>query len=459
MTLARFSPKIGTTLQVLFVIVTAIGVGALGFPIYGALHRLRESERVVQVTEAGREVFVALQNTRTQRGPTRVALGAKPAASGAFLAMIASVRQKGDPAIARVIELCRSIDCTGGRPEVATGFPTSVERLASVREQADAALRMPLDARRSGLSGEFNAAATDAIDRLEAMSVALGEAVRMVDTDTAELMAVKQAAWLTRDGIGLERTALLEARSKGEITPALDRTMADLRGRALVNWSVLNELLARSGAPAELKALTKAAQSVVFEAYEKARRTAYEDITARHVSAIDNDELDRLSTSSLEALTAISDAAMRLTQSHAEQKREAIMTQLVGKGGLLAAALVLAFASLMVVRIRVVGPITAMTGGMRRLSDGDLDAEIAGTGRRDEFGEMARAVQVFKDGLIRMRDLEAETAQARLAAEDQRKVVMRDMADGFERAVGGVIDAVTAASTELQATASRKRST
>ncbi|TVR81047.1 MAG: HAMP domain-containing protein, partial [Rhodospirillales bacterium] len=45
-------------------------------------------------------------------------------------------------------------------------------------------------------------------------------------------------------------------------------------------------------------------------------------------------------------------------------------------------------------------PIVAMTGAMQRLADGDTGIEIPGVGRNDEIGEMAGAVQVFKDNRI-----------------------------------------------------------
>ncbi len=158
---------------------------------------------------------MALQNTRTQRGPTRVALEARPPASEAFLGMLVAARAKADPATARVIALCQAVDCTSGRAEIASGLPGSAERFAALQKEADAALKVPLDQRRTGLSSQYNTAATEVIDRLEKMSVVLGEAIRMADTTTAELMAIKQAAWLARDGLGLERTLLAEARSKG----------------------------------------------------------------------------------------------------------------------------------------------------------------------------------------------------------------------------------------------------
>ncbi|UIY45295.1 methyl-accepting chemotaxis protein [Methylobacterium radiotolerans] len=105
------------------------------------------------------------------------------------------------------------------------------------------------------------------------------------------------------------------------------------------------------------------------------------------------------------------------------------------------------------VLLRVSRPIQAMTGAMTVLAAGDTSGEVPHRARRDEIGAMAAAVQVFKDNLIRTRRLEEETAQARLAAEEQRKAGMRQMADGFEAAVGGIIGTVSSSATQLQATA------
>ncbi|WP_339159398.1 methyl-accepting chemotaxis protein [Methylobacterium bullatum] len=98
-------------------------------------------------------------------------------------------------------------------------------------------------------------------------------------------------------------------------------------------------------------------------------------------------------------------------------------------------------------------PITRMTERMRRLADGDAVAEVPYAQRRDEIGSMSSAVQIFRDNLLRARALEEETVQARASAEEQRKAGMRQMADAFEHAVGGIVGAVSSSATELQATA------
>ncbi|MCJ2111906.1 methyl-accepting chemotaxis protein [Methylobacterium sp. E-025] len=101
----------------------------------------------------------------------------------------------------------------------------------------------------------------------------------------------------------------------------------------------------------------------------------------------------------------------------------------------------------------VVRPVRAMTAFMTGLAAGDLSKEVPAKERRDEIGAMAAAVQVFKDNLIRTRAIEAETAQGDLAALAQRKAGMRQMADDFEAAVGGIVGMVSSSATELQATA------
>ena len=108
---------------------------------------------------------------------------------------------------------------------------------------------------------------------------------------------------------------------------------------------------------------------------------------------------------------------------------------------------------------RIARPLQAMTAAMNTLATGQTGIVVPGTGRRDELGAMAAAVQVFKDNLIRTRVLEEETAQARASAEEQRKAGMRQMADRFEAAVGGIVGSVSASATQLQATAQQMTST
>lgn len=442
-----------TVLQSLFGAIVLVAIATLAFPIYSAWHKLDQSERVVNVAEAGRELFTALQNTRITRGPTRVALTAEPPASEAFFAANASARQIAEPAIARVVELCAALDCTGPEKEVFEALPASLEKLEAVRAESDTALKLPLAQRREGIAKDFNNAATDVIDRFEKMSLVLGDTIRMVDPETAELMAIKQAAWLSRDGVGLERTNLSEARRLKEVTPELDRKMADLRGRALVNWSVLNELIARPGAPAELVDLTKAAKTEVFETFEKVRKAAYDEAVAKQPYTISNDKLNEAGNSALDALTAIPNAAMRLAQEHAQGTYDAAKRALMIQASVLVAVIALGVAGFFVVQRRITRPIAAMTDAMRDLAQGNLQTEVPGADRGDEMGAMAAAVEVFKKGAIERVRLEKEAVQLTAGAAAERRRALSELAQGFSAKVGSLVDALVLASGNLEATA------
>lgn len=101
----------------------------------------------------------------------------------------------------------------------------------------------------------------------------------------------------------------------------------------------------------------------------------------------------------------------------------------------------------------IVPPIRTMTATMRILAEGDTSAEIPHRARKDEIGSMASAVQVFKDNMIRTRELEREAAEQKARAEAERRQAVLELANGFEKAIGTVVNAVSDAATELQTAA------
>ncbi|MGK2285865.1 methyl-accepting chemotaxis protein [Pedomonas sp. V897] len=115
----------------------------------------------------------------------------------------------------------------------------------------------------------------------------------------------------------------------------------------------------------------------------------------------------------------------------------------------------------------IVNPIRAMAEAMRRLAKGDRAIELGALNRGDEIGEMAQAVQVFKDNAIAMEQLRAEQEareaarreaeereraveeerrrqreQERLEAEAEKRRVLAEMADHFETSVKRVVEVV-----------------
>ena len=140
-----------------------------------------------------------------------------------------------------------------------------------------------------------------------------------------------------------------------------------------------------------------------------------------------------------------------LTKQVAAQAAAARETDVFLSGG----ALVSMLAAILIgaVLVRLIGhPLRDMTQAMRRLAAKDLEAAVPCVGRRDEVGDMAAALQVFKDSMILAEALAAEQ-QANRIAREQRALRLDDLVRGFEDRVGGMARILSSGSTDLRSTA------
>jgi methyl-accepting chemotaxis protein len=115
----------------------------------------------------------------------------------------------------------------------------------------------------------------------------------------------------------------------------------------------------------------------------------------------------------------------------------------------LAAALAIAWA----MNRSIAKPVSGITTVMRRLAAGDTSVEIPGRNRRDELGEMAEAVQVFKDDAIEKSRLEEEQRVAERRAVEEKKRALNELADGFEASVGRIASNVSNSAATMEQTA------
>jgi methyl-accepting chemotaxis protein len=98
-------------------------------------------------------------------------------------------------------------------------------------------------------------------------------------------------------------------------------------------------------------------------------------------------------------------------------------------------------------------PLSALVLLLQRMARGE-NVEMTTLGRRDEIGDTARSVEGVKQMLAEKtrEEAEARITQDQLAAQ-HRKADMIKLADSFEAAVGQIIETVSSASTELEASA------
>jgi len=233
-----------------------------------------------------------------------------------------------------------------------------------------------------------------------------------------------------------EQSVAFEELSKmrGEFAP-LPPKMFAIRGSK--KWNMANYLLVTEAAPRAGKLMTTLAGPASADG-------------SRSGGMVDNQKL--LMTNDGDAVAGDAEALMTLQW-------------ILLIAGLGLAAVIVFFTSR-----SIVNPVKSMIGVMDDITKDNLEIDIPGLDKRDETGEMARAVQIFKDNAIEKRRLEederkaAEERQQREAAERQREAEenaerqarqerMDGLTSGFGDTVEEVLGVVASSSTEMESSA------
>lgn len=118
------------------------------------------------------------------------------------------------------------------------------------------------------------------------------------------------------------------------------------------------------------------------------------------------------------------------------------------------ALLLMAFAGIVVsflIGRNISGPVVAMTKAMRELAIGNLGVQLPGVHRKDEVGQMARAVEEFKVHAVAKAEREtAERDEKNRELAAARRIELQSLAESFEAAVGVIIETVASASGDLE---------
>jgi methyl-accepting chemotaxis protein len=123
----------------------------------------------------------------------------------------------------------------------------------------------------------------------------------------------------------------------------------------------------------------------------------------------------------------------------------AIWISVGGLAGLLVAGL-----TAFVLGRGLVRPLAEICGVMDDLAKGNFSTEVPFAERRNEIGRISRSLTVFKDQLLEAERLRSEREEATARAVSERKSALNQMAEAFERSVGGIVASASSAATEMQ---------
>ncbi len=121
--------------------------------------------------------------------------------------------------------------------------------------------------------------------------------------------------------------------------------------------------------------------------------------------------------------------------------------------GILVVSAVIVAVAAYLTKINVAKPLVEIEGGLAKLADGDLSADVAGGDREDEIGSLARTFVILREGLLKARELEAaQRAEAENKARRGEKVAQ--LVREFEGMIKVAVTGLASSATELQSNAS-----
>ena len=159
--------------------------------------------------------------------------------------------------------------------------------------------------------------------------------------------------------------------------------------------------------------------------------------------------------SSVDQMASVAFQSEEQLKSEVEATAAGAKKMLLIVGGL---TLLVGFLSALVMSKSITKPMLGLVSTMNRLSEGDLTTSVPSQYRKDELGDMAKAVDFFRLSGIKAREMEEQQRETERKAEQEKRQMLMRLADDFDLHVGGIVENVSAASVELDKTAANMAS-
>ncbi len=277
--------------------------------------------------------------------------------------------------------------------------------------------------------------------------------LQYISTFTSEpTLKDKLAAYVAilevQEATGLERVLGTGALNRNDITLKDREALSEFVGKQKAFFSVFDAY-----ATAEEKELfdLHVKQSDTFAKIEALREQFLREEQEIQLLALTSGA-DWFNTWSdeLEKLGAVENKIREDIQVSINEQYENAKTELINMALIAAAQIIITIVLLILIANSITDSLTALTRSMKKLADDDLDFKTPDVGTGHELGDMAIALEVFRENAQQVKMMEAEQEKAKIRAEKEKKQQMNNMADSFDRRTADVIAKLMASAEEMQ---------
>ncbi|MBR0750576.1 HAMP domain-containing protein [Bradyrhizobium jicamae] len=442
--------RIGRLFAVSMLSVTALAV------ILGAEVLIPQARTVADKSEAIRsvEAFGAVlaigQQVAGNRAPYISPLFQDAPATPAQLDAIAKSGRATEAAFANAQ---KAVSALSDNAAIVDGLKQAAAKLAEVRGASDRALTVPMASRDQAVVKGFLPGVGQVVALIEPVLNRLENKVTTADASLSVLLTVARTAQDLRIAAGSRAATLSPALSaKRPLTVAEFSIMDRAQGRVEVDRERVEAGIDQLGHPPRLE---KALKDAVDAYFGKAVQAVEKEMPAARSDgkySINADELASAIVPAIQMFFAVRDAALAEALERAGAARDGAMMMLALAVLAVAALLGVLAGVTVMLRRRVIAPLGTLTNVVGDLAAGRHDVTIPDSKRADEIGSMAGSLQVFKEALIAKKAAD-EAAAVEADAKIQRGQRVDQITRDFEAMIGDIVNVVSSASGELEASA------
>jgi methyl-accepting chemotaxis protein len=451
--------QVGTVWSIRNLLVAAVallalfGIGISGYVLRNASLELATASDAASVNETADMLLEGAGQWARERGATNLALNAADPATDAQKAMIANFRKLGDQPLeqALVRMVARHF---ANKDQLIAGATRAHEQLSAIRARADAEMAKPGSARDQTVVSQWAPTITALIAASQNLRVAAAMEEDDIQSRLSSLQNFKHFVWIMSEYLGRERAAVAALVASGKPMNSQEiSNLAAFRGRLEVAWDYVQAYAAKSSAPSNVVAGTERVRESVFRQFEETRKGVYAAGLGGVRYPINSAEWFGQATKAIDDVIALSVIASQEAAKLAEAAQRSSLNTLLVNAVLMAFSFFLAAGALWIAFNRIVRSIGQMTGAMSEIAEGKTSVAVPCVARCDEMGAMARALLIFKENAEKVQSMHAEREALERAARAEKAAAMNRLADDFEAKVGEIVETVSSASTELEASA------
>jgi len=379
-----------------------------------ALERNRTAHKVAQLAPISQNLFRSLQQHRLERGNILINLRADAPATKQSIDEIAAQRDGTREAFNAGYNALAAIPDLPGAAQLLLRLKSTHDAVEVLRPKVFTAMTQPKAQRDVQVLQEWPRVTQSFLDTVQETSDFLESSAMLIDPVVDQLLSVKQNAWTIRANAGSMVLRLLTTMSADQVWSTEDIiAYAEDDGRTQTAWNIVSAIGARSDTPPAVAEAINKAKAFFSGPLLEERKLIAKAFSSGQKSPVPQAKYQEHASADLSMLNAVANAALDVLVIHADKQAAEATRSLVLNGVLLAVAVAFTAIGFLIVQWRVSGPIQHMTAAMQRLANRELSVEIPHVDRGAEIGQMAKAVQVFKDNMIAREEAEAQIARQR----------------------------------------------